>query len=802
MIRPRIYKVLSDLWGNKARSLLVIASITVGLFAVGLITSMYMILQDDLATGYLAINPANIQMNATPFDQELVNSIRRMESVSQAEGAYTLRLRVENAQGQWDSIEIKAIPDINQVAINQLQLLQGIWPPKDREIVVDNHKLADLGAQVGDTLMIELPSGKIRLLRLVGVVKDQSTGATSPGGFFLSPLQGYITLGTLPWLEQPEVFNKLYVTADREPNNPQFLRQLTDQINQKIEDSGGEVISTSVRASNDHPNRVYVQAIASVLFLLGFLVVFLSAFLITNTLSALLNYQVNQIGVMKTIGARRGQIMGIYIALIFIYGLIAFMIAQPLASRISYILLEFLTSKINMELQGYRTIPLASLLQLAIALIVPQIAGFFPILYGTRISAVEALSGYNQQKPPNQKSQFRGRMQNNHRMSRPLILSLRNTFRRKGRLALTLITLTLGGAILIGTFNVQRSLRSYIAQIGSYYRADVNLSLARNYRVTEIKQVLTNISGIQTIEGWAVAHGELVMPDGSIGESLNILAPPVDSPLVQPVLLKGRWLIPGDQNAITVNERFLELYPDLQTGDSLRVKINGEKLNLVVVGVFQISGKSGGYIAYATYEYLSELLHESNQASTYRITANSPGMTLGEQKALSKSIETKLKQLGISVTEVSAGQSLSAMTADGLNVLTAFLLIMASLIAIVGSISLTGTMSMNVMERTREIGIIRAIGASDQSVIKMVMVEGITIGLLSWFFGMLLSFPIGSLMSNAINISLFGAPAKFTYTPTGVLLWLAIVLVLSVLASVLPARSAASLTIREILAYE
>jgi putative ABC transport system permease protein len=68
--------------------------------------------------------------------------------------------------------------------------------------------------------------------------------------------------------------------------------------------------------------------------------------------------------------------------------------------------------------------------------------------------------------------------------------------------------------------------------------------------------------------------------------------------------------------------------------------------------------------------------------------------------------------------------------------------------------------------------------------------------------GTLLSFPISSLLSNAINRALFGAGAEFSFTPTGVILWFGIVLVLSVLASVMPARNAARLTIREVLAYE
>ena len=145
---------------------------------------------------------------------------------------------------------------------------------------------------------------------------------------------------------------------------------------------------------------------------------------------------------------------------------------------------------------------------------------------------------------------------------------------------------------------------------------------------------------------------------------------------------------------------------------------------------------------------------------------------------------------------------MSEKTAGGLNALTSFLLIMSSMIAMVGSIGLTGTMSMNVMERTREIGVMRAIGASDRAVMSLVIVEGLLIGILSWGLGTLLAFPISTLMSNAINLSLFGTLVSFTFTPTGILVWLVVVLGLSVLASVMPARNAARLTIREVLAYE
>ena len=268
------------------------------------------------------------------------------------------------------------------------------------------------------------------------------------------------------------------------------------------------------------------------------------------------------------------------------------------------------------------------------------------------------------------------------------------------------------------------------------------------------------------------------------------------------MVLEGRWLRPGDQNVIAVNERFREVFPDLMPGDTLRVKISGKETDLTVIGFFQLTGKSGGYIAYLPYEFLSVQIHQSGRSSSFRITASRSGLSLAEQEALGRVVEQHLTGLGFQVGEIEAGRSLTTTTANGLNILTGFLMIMALLTATVGSIGLAGTMSMNVLERTREIGIIRAIGASDRAVINLVMVEGLVIGLLSWILGTALAFPISTLLSNALIGALFGATANFTFTPIGVILWLAIVLVLSALASVLPARSAATLTIREVLAYE
>ncbi len=805
MNRPRWHKILSDLWSNRVRSLLVVASITVGLFAIGVIATMYSVISADMASGYAATNPANIFISTQLFNKDFVDHIRRMQGVRQAEGARISDIRLEASPGEWVLVRVKSAPDFNEMQINAIHLDEGVWPPQDHEIVIERSKLAKTRAQLGDEVTVELPSGKKRQLKVTGIVQDQSIGAggTGSGGFFSAPVQGYVNQSTLEWLEQiqPYQLNTIYVTVTGDTQDKIRLDEIATRITDDMKKNGQEAASASTRSSFEHPNRNLVEAISSVLIVLGLLVMFLSGFLITNTLQALLDQQMQQIGIMKTVGARQIQIVSLYMAIILILGLIAFGIAAPLAHQAAYGLLRLLTVKLNIQIQEQRFIPLAVIVQGVLALLVPQAAAFLPIWQGSRISVQEALSGIRQGSEPVE-SWIDRRLSQIHKLSRPLRISLRNVFRRKGRLILTLITLTTGGAVFIATFNVQVSMNNYIRQLSHYFLADVNLTLGRSYRIEEVDRMLSAFPQITRIEGWTSARTELVMEDGSAGESVQLLAPPAGSHLVEPILLKGRWLLPGDENAIVLNEEFLSRFPDLITGDALRLRVNGKEYDWVVVGFFQFAGRVTGFIAYTNYEYLSTLINQPNRAVLYRIVASSSGLPTDQQEILAQEIEAHLRDLNIPIADISTGSAVSQLAADGFNVLTAFLLFMAVLTALVGSIGLTGTMSMNVMERTREIGVMRAIGASNKILMRMVIVEGMLIGLISWLLGSALAFPISSLLADSITLAIFDAPSNFGLTANGFIIWLAAVILLSVIASVMPARNAARLTIREVLAYE
>jgi putative ABC transport system permease protein len=795
MIRPRWRKVLSDLWDNKMRTLLVVASIAVGVFSIGMIAGTYEIISKDMGASYASANPANIDLRTDDFNQELLDSIKNVDGVNEAEGRRFFSVRVRIPGGEWTNLDLVAINDFTNNHVNLLLPIEGNPYPANKQVLLEKKALADLSVQVGDDLEFQLPNGKIKTMAVAGIVQDQTTGA----GDFLAPPLSYVTRDTLPWLGQSTDYNRLLVTVEGDSNDIDHIREVSTSVSDKIEKSNILVYRTELNKTNEHPMSSTVEAILGILMALGILIVFLSSSLIANTLNSLLTQHLPHIGVMKLIGARSQQIFGMYIALILSFGMIALLIALPTGGQAAYALSLFIANKMNFNLQGYRIVPLAYLLQIIVALLIPLVAGFIPVINGSRVKVQEAISGSGLSASKASYGWLERLGSRVKWLTRPMLISLRNTFRRKRRLLLTLLTLTIGGAIFIAVFNVQLSLEDFIKKTEKYFIADVTLNFDRPYRVDEINNAVMNIPHVQHSEGWSFVSADIIRPDNSVADYLTILAPPVDSKLIDPIMLEGRWLQPGDKKAITVSEAIWSDFPDLQAGEQLKLKINGQEDEWTVVGIFRFISRDQ-IIGYATYDYISELLNLPKQAFSYRIVTDEH--TLEYQKQMSATIDKYLRDLGYHVSETQAGLSTLETASESLAILINFLLIMALLTALVGSIGLTGTMGMNVMERTREIGVMRAIGATDGQLMRTVMVEGMIIGLISWFLGAIFSFPITFLLSRIISLAIFNSPSQFVLNPMGFIIWLGLVLILSAIASVLPARSAARLTIREVLAYE
>jgi putative ABC transport system permease protein len=353
----------------------------------------------------------------------------------------------------------------------------------------------------------------------------------------------------------------------------------------------------------------------------------------------------------------------------------------------------------------------------------------------------------------------------------------------------------------MAVFNVRASMAQFMTDLTRHFMGDVTLQFDRPYPVSRVEQVLLPIPGVDKIEGWAGASGEIWDQDDEVVDNLRILAPPANTNLLDVDLVAGRWLEPGERKAIVISDTVYNLYPHLEPGDTLRVKIPGERDEAwVVVGVFRFIDMLGDTYAYADYEFVGDLTGIPNQALYFKVITDHH--SLAYQRQMAQFIDSYLQDKGFTVVAAEPGLLMQQDSSEGIDILVVFLLIMASLTAFVGSIGLTGTMGMNVLERTREIGVMRAIGAVDLEVMKSVVIEGVFIGLLTWLLAIGASYPISDALLNIISESMMGTSMELTFTWGGVLIWLGVVAVISFLASILPARNAARLTIQEVLAYE
>ena len=799
-MRPRWKKVFSDLVDNKLRTVLVVLSIAVGVLAVGMIGGAYVIIGEDMSVSYAARNPANIELRTASFDDDLLAAIRNIDGIASAEGrrVSSLRMRASDSS-QWINLDIVAMDDFAENKINLLTAISGTTVPHKGEILLEKKALEDIHAQVGDEVVVQLFDGSTKTLIVAGLVQDLTAGATD----FLSPPFGYVAMDTLLSLQQPQTFNRLHATVSSGQDDISHIRNMAAILKDRLEKNGVAVGQMIYSKTHEHPLAPTVNAVLGILLFLGFLIVFLSGSLIANTLSALLNQHLRHIGVMKLVGGRRNQILNMYLVLILCFSAMSLLIAVPLGGQGAYSLSVYIAENIGFAILRYRIVPLILGVQIAIAIFIPLVAGLLPVINGSRVTVLTAISG-NQSAANVGTSEWQTRVttalsKRGFQIPRPLLISMRNTFRRKGRLALTLFTLTMGGAIFIAVFNVRITLHDYIGAIGNYFLADVNLDFNRSYRLSEVTKTAMQVEGVTGVEGWLFMSAEVLNAQDEVADNLLILAPPANSPLVSPMLVSGRWLQPNDRRKLAISETILSEFPDLQPGDSLRLRVDGRDQVWEVIGIFKFVEEQG-MIGYAPYEYISNEANLPNQSYTYRIATAQHDRD--NQKMMAEILDAHFREQGFKVRQAQPGLAMLDTASESLDILVIFLLIMALLTAAVGSMGLTGTMGMNVLERTREIGIMRAVGAGNRAIMITVMTEGMVIGLISWVMSVFMAFPISVLLSNILSSTIFNAPIKLVFTPMGFFIWLMLVLILSALASILPARNAARMTIHEVLSYE
>ncbi len=786
MLRPRWRKVLRDVWLHKARTLLVVLAIAMGIIGAGSVLNTWAMVRRVTREGFMATNPASATIRTDAIDSALLARVEAVPGVAIAEARRTVIGSIM-AQGGWRTAVLFSLADFTAVEIGRLKPESGAWPPADGAITIERSSVEFAAIGVGDAAAVQIGTAPPVALAVSGIARDAGLAP----GWMEHIVYGFVTPATLTRLGAPATFDQLQIVVEDRSLDREAVRRIAFDVKAVVEATGRRVADVDVPEPGRHIHAGQIDSLLYTQGAFGVLALLLSGFLVINLITAMLAGQVREIGVMKTIGAQSGQLARMYLGLALVLGLVASLIALPTAAVIGRWYAQFTADLLNFDTAGFGIPRWAFGVELAAGALLPLVAASIPVVRGCRISVSDALRDVGIDGggvAPAWVQRVSG-------LTRPLLLSLRNAFRRRQRMALTLITLATAGAVYLGALNLRASIQRSVGVQFDVIRYDIAIRFSAPHAADSIEAVVAGVTGVAQVEGWSARRAALAMPDGTLGNTFPISAAPFQSVMSGYSLQTGRLIAAADSNAIVVNRRLVEEEPSLAVGAAVSLVINGRRTEWTVVGVVE-SGVSP--TAHTTREILARI---AGSNAIDRAVVSATERTPAGQGELSRRLRDELETRGFAV----AGSQLIAESRrsieDHLLMVAGFLMTMSQLMIVVGGLGLASTMSLAVLERTREIGVLRAIGARRGAILTMVQVEGLVIAIASWALAIPLSLPMSVVLGKAFGRIMMPVPVTYVPEPGGVGRWLVVVIGVSVVACAWPAFRAMRITTAAALSY-
>ncbi len=297
MISPRITKVLRDVGSNKSRTMLVVMSIAIGVFAVGTTLTIRDVMAREMQRNWDISSPRSARINLQGFGQDFVNSIRQMPEIAEAKGRSNAFARAQvNGSDELKYIIVNAIDKFDDMRLDKIEkedVPPGVWPPAKR---------------------------------VAGTIHTPDEG----GGSFLFAVNGFVTYDTWEWMDQGRQFGSLLIEVSERVTNSAHIQEVVDLIKKRIENNGWVYSGAEIPFQpGQHPFASTINGIVLLMTALGIASLVLSGFLVINTVSAVLAQHMRQIGMMKAVGARTDQLFRMYGGMVLIFGVLSLFVALP-----------------------------------------------------------------------------------------------------------------------------------------------------------------------------------------------------------------------------------------------------------------------------------------------------------------------------------------------------------------------------------------------------------------------------------------------------------------------------------------
>jgi putative ABC transport system permease protein len=800
------HKVWFDLWHNKGRTALAVLSIAAGVFAVGAIFGLVDQLLSSMDAAHRAVAPSHINIILRDLvDPAAVEGLKGIDGVIDIDPVNQLSVRYKRAAGdEWALGTLVMRPDYEVQTFDQLVLRDGDWP-SGNELAVERLTGPHFDLSPGQEVLFEI-GGREQAFGLNGVVRHPFVQPPPFGGqaHFFADAAGLAAFGI------PEgLYGQLLVQV--EPYSLERAHAVAGDIRSTLADRGVGVVVTLYQEPAEHWGRMFVEGINLVLQIMAVVALVMSVILVLNALTALITQQTDQIGIIKATGGGRWTIVRVYLAGVLVYGLLALLISLPLALLFAWGMSRWFLNLFNIELAAFQYSTTAVALQVAAALLAPLLAALWPVLKGARLTVREAMASYGLG------ADFGGSVVDRlvERLGAAVLpasyaSALGNVFRRKGRLALTVLALVVAGTMFLVVASLISSTHLTLDNEMARQRHDFRIGFSQEQPIDDVLAIVGDSGRAAEAEMWysrnatILRQGERLQDSAGLGAQL--VGIPEGSTMYRPIIAAGRWLAPGDGQAVVISQATATAN-DIAAGDTIALDLGDlGAAEWQVIGTYRVVYGSG-FVTEPIYAPLAAVQASTGRAgvgSQLLVRADLPdGAGLEESTAAADALNDLLRERGLAIDFYTTSVKLQerAYANNQFNSVISMLLSLAVLAAAVGGIGLMGALGISVVERTREIGVMRALGAGSGTITGLFILEGVLQGLLSWLAAVPLALVLARPLARQLGRTMIEVDLDFAFAWPAVGAWLAIILVIALLASIVPARRAAGISVRESLAY-
>ncbi|MGE0454585.1 MAG: ABC transporter permease [Vicinamibacteria bacterium] len=812
-------KAVRDFWQERTRSALVVLAIALGIAGFSGVLSAYAILTRELNDGYLATQPASATLWLESVDDELSRAVVSSgRGVRAAEARRSVSGRIKTGPVAWRALQLFVIRDFSDIRVSTISSEDGAWPPATGELLIERDALQVAKAAIGESVTVRTARGGERTLRVAGSVHDVGQAQAR----MENVVYGYVTLETLELLGEERRLDQLKILADGDAFDEAHVRKVAAGVEAWLTAQGRPVRRMEVPTPGAHPHAALMGMLLLAMAGFGCFALGLSGVLVVNLVTALMAAQLRQIGVMKAVGGTRARIAAIYLGQASFLGVAALAVALPVGLVGGRALCRYMAVFLNFDLDNLSVPAWVYLLDACVALLVPLLAAAWPVWKGTSASVREALDDFGVSRNAFGTGAFDRALAGAGGLGRPLLLAVRNGFRRRGRLALSVVSLSAAGVFFMSALSIRSSLVHTLDRLFDAMKFDLSVGLGQMQPWERIATALESTAGISRAEGWIATEASLAEPEPAAGagahaagaagdargggphaaaaggDGFRVVALPAETKLLVPEVVKGRALVAGDADAIVVNAQLADRYPQLEVGREVSLRMGDRTLAWTVVGVVREPFvPAGAYVPKRHFERQGGLGDVTNSLRL-ALERNDPASIERARAALDAALEREQVRGASSSAKGDGRYSFD----QHMLMIYVFLLVMAGILAGVGGLGQATSMSLNVLERRREMGVLRAIGATPRFVWLIVVCEGVAIGLLSWALAAVLAWPVSRLAGDAMVLAMFRTPLDFRFETGGVLIWLGVSVAIGAVSSLVPAWHASRRPVREAIAYE